>query len=203
MDKELRDHLKEQIDFLVRSSRAFDEGYTSEAKRMAVVLRVLLHDTDHSTSLLTQLGAKKMLFYDTAIDCTPENLVPQFGLTMIRMGSTIDHVAPLDDGSPPRYVRGKINFDDWWNKVVIDDKHGTQLTRRDLILAVCNKDGGAHIDPRLSIAYENLTRSSSFIWIATINGEEVGFVTSPELASVRQIAHEVLKSLREEYPEYF
>jgi hypothetical protein len=40
-------HLNEQLGFLERSVAAFDQGYEDEAKRLAVTLRVLLHDTTH------------------------------------------------------------------------------------------------------------------------------------------------------------
>lgn len=74
-EEELKSHLKEQIQFLLRSAKSYDEGFTSEAKRLAVVIRVLLHDTNRSTSLLTLLQRKDMLFYDTAWDYDPNNLV--------------------------------------------------------------------------------------------------------------------------------
>ena len=52
-EEELKSHLKEQIQFLLKSAQSYDEGFTSEAKRLAVVIRVLLHDTKKSKSLLT------------------------------------------------------------------------------------------------------------------------------------------------------
>ena len=52
---DLDELLREQIGFLERSSAAYDEGYHDEAKRIAVVVRVLLHDTQSSHSLFEQL----------------------------------------------------------------------------------------------------------------------------------------------------
>lgn len=43
--EELAEYLREQMDFLRSSSEAFDQGKESEAKRLAVVLRVLLYNT--------------------------------------------------------------------------------------------------------------------------------------------------------------
>jgi len=40
--KELLVHLNENLDFLKRSAAAFDSGYTAEAKRLAVTIRVLV-----------------------------------------------------------------------------------------------------------------------------------------------------------------
>ncbi|MFP3702034.1 hypothetical protein SB758_41815, partial [Burkholderia sp. SIMBA_013] len=59
--------LSEQLGFLKRSALAFDEGEASEAKRVAVSLRVLLHDTPASESLLKQMQLKDSIrFRDSA-----------------------------------------------------------------------------------------------------------------------------------------
>lgn len=203
-EEELKSHLKEQIQFLLRSAQSYDEGFLSEAKRLSVVIRVLLHDTQSSTSLLTLLKKKDMLFYDTALDYDPSNLAPTMALIMMRLGPDgAAYVPPLDDGPPERYLKGKIPFEKWWNKIVLVDTKGNKLTRKDLVLAVSNKDGGAHVDPVLDQAYADLTRFKSLGWVFVSNGVEKDFSTRPELASIRQITHEVLKSLKDEFSEYF
>ena len=83
------------------------------------------------------------------------------------------------------------------------DSKGNKLTRRNLVLAVSNKDGGAHVDRRLDKDYADITRFNSLGWRFVQNGNKRHFATHPELASVRQISHEVLKSLKDEFPEYF
>lgn len=50
--------LTEQLGFLHKSCREYDQGDESEAKRIATALRILLVDTKKMTSLLTQLGQK-------------------------------------------------------------------------------------------------------------------------------------------------
>jgi hypothetical protein len=64
---DLQAHLDEQLGFLERSAAAFDQGYEDEAKRLAVTLRVLLHETTQSHSLLVQLGRRHGAFLDTAL----------------------------------------------------------------------------------------------------------------------------------------
>ena len=202
---ELLSHLKDQIHFLLKSAQSFDEGFVSEAKRMAVAIRILLHDTNKSSSLLSQLGSRNMQFYDTAADYDPANLVSTPGLIMMKISPTGgEYVAPLDGGAPTRYKRGKVEFDQWWNRIVIADKKGNLFSRRDLILAVTNKDGGAHVDPRLDVAYAELSRFNSLAWknIAP-DGTSKSLSPNPELPSIRQITHEVLKSLKEKFPELF
>jgi len=200
---ELQKHLKEQIQFLLRSSQSYDKGFISEAKRLAVIIRVLFHDTQKSTSLLTLLQKKDISLHDTSSDYDPKNLMPTMGLITMKVGKNGGYVPPLDDGPPIRYTKGRVPFDDWWNKIVFVDKKGNNLTRKDLILAVSNKDGGAHIDPKLDEAYADLTRFDSLEWKFVVDGVEKGSSTGPVLASIRQISHEVLKSFRDEFPDYF
>jgi hypothetical protein len=56
--EELEAHLSEQLHFLEVSAESFDNGDDSEARRMAVHIRTLLHDTSNSQSLLKLLGLK-------------------------------------------------------------------------------------------------------------------------------------------------
>jgi hypothetical protein len=51
------------MSFLRSSSASYDAGRFGEAKRLAVVLRILLHDTARSLSLLHALGIKTTLKY--------------------------------------------------------------------------------------------------------------------------------------------
>jgi hypothetical protein len=79
-DPELMEHLYQQIAFLRRSASQYDNGEFSEAKRLATTLRILLHDSHTSKSLLTQLGLKeKLRFVDTAGDVAPNTFKRLFG----------------------------------------------------------------------------------------------------------------------------
>ena len=84
--EELAKHLAEQIGFLQSSAKLYDLGNEAEAKRMAVGLRVLLHDTRTSSSLLGQIHLKKrMQFISTAQKYDPTNLLSQQCLLMLRL----------------------------------------------------------------------------------------------------------------------
>ncbi|MGB8220292.1 MAG: hypothetical protein WCE46_07930 [Methanoregula sp.] len=203
---ELKTHLKEQIDFLQRSAKAYDEGYTSEAKRIAMVLRILLHDTSSSTSLMTLLNKKKIKFYNTASTYCAGNLAT---MRLINIGMGVkdgkpfaSYHAPLDNRPPTVNVNRKSDFDQWWNETVIIDLCKNEFSRKNLVLNVCNKDGGAHIDPELNQAYADLTRFNSLGWEFG-NPDRKFSLTEPELANIRQICHEVLKTFKDEFPEYF
>lgn len=201
---DLKNHLAEQIEFLKRSCESYDEGFKSEAKRLAVVIRVLLHDTKKSKSLLKQLNKKDILFYDISL-YSPNNLIQSLTLVGIEATSKWAKFIPLlDDGPSICYKKGKVTFDDWWKGIVFVDGNSNEMTRKHLILAICNKDGGAHIDPNLNEVYANITRNKSLGRHIFNSGDgNKTEITNPEFASIRHIAHEVLKSLADEFPEYF
>lgn len=194
----LQKHLAEQLGFLLRSARSYDKGYVDEAKRLATTIRILVHDTSKSMSLLGQLGLKSLLFYDTAVDEEPKNILPHGGLIQMVFGEFGATYFPYLDGELSSGVPRSVPFDEWWNRVIFRNKEGHQLSRRDLVLAVANQDGGAHVDPTLNEAYSKLSREGGMGWVYVTPGKTYT-IRPPELASVRQIAHEVLKTLKPHY----
>ena len=63
------------------------------------------------------------------------------------------------------------------------------------MLALANKDGGAHVDPRLDVIYADLSRNNSLAWEAyAADGSSRPPEDGPELAIMRQIAHELIKT---------
>ncbi len=194
---ELQQHLKDTIQALKLSIDALDKGYEGEAKRLAASIRVLVHDTSSSKSLLGQLGQKAVQFYDTSLPHNPNSWMPYIGLTaMARTNQGATYVALLDNlPSPPRWVA----LDEWWDKVIFIDKNASRTSRKDLILAVANKDGGAHVDPVLDEKYANLSRRNSLGWRFSSPRGDVP-LGGPEKGAVRQIAHEVLKTLNPAMP---
>jgi len=207
---ELLAHLSDQINFMIASAISFDNGFEGEAKRLAVAIRILVHDTSRSAALLTQLRKTNILFYDSASFFDPRNLLPSNCLTMIRAskkegeGLVGDYVAPLDRLSPARNKDKKVGFGRWWNRsTMYKDKGGNLFTRRDLVLTVADKEGGAHVDPKLDEAYAKLSRFNSLGWKVYTDGERKDFRNTPVLPSIRQIAHEALKALRDEVVDLF
>lgn len=190
---ELLLHLKEQLEFLKASAASFDAGFTGEAKRMAATTRVLLHQTANSHSLLAQLGMRQREFLNTALPYNPRNLLSTHGLVGLEFGpAEVSYYAHLDRN--PQGTR-LTNFKDWWEEIVIADREKRSFTRRSLVLTLSNKDGGAHIDPELDEAYSDLRKRNSIGWLATHSGGMDLPVLGVELYSMRQIAHEVIRTL--------
>lgn len=193
---DLNRHLRDSIGFLNGSCAAFDAGLHGEAKRLATTIRLLLHDTKHSKSLLGQLGIKSSMKYiTTATTYNPMNLLGHHGLVGFRMGGgSASYSAPLGNGPPSRNAKASCDFDAWWNEVVIVDVGRGTFSRGELVLSVADTDGGAHVDPQLDAKYWAMTRDNSLGYEASI-GEKVLPLTDVELHSVRQIAFELLRSL--------
>jgi hypothetical protein len=208
--EELANHLREQIDFMIASAIQFDNGFEGEAKRLAIAIRILVHDTSRCSALLTQLNKMNILFYDSASVFNPRNLATSNCLTVMRAtpgekkGLTGDYIAPLDNLSATRSKDRKVSFDRWWRRnTIYKDNLENTFTRKDLVLTVADKEGGAHVDPKLDQAYANLAKFNSLGWKVYVQGKERDFANSPVLPSIRQIAHEVLKTLEDGTTDLF
>lgn len=195
---ELEALLEEQIQFIEASSGAFDEGFDSEAKRLAVSIRILVHDTSASKSLLGQLGKKSGQFFDSSIPFEADNKLSHGGLIYLNLsvGDGAKYVAMLDDVPSPMIKWAA--FDQWWTMPVLVDKDRRFMSRKDVVLAAANQDGGAHVDPRLDEAYAAISRDNSLGWVSSDGNQSVP-MQGAEKATIRQIAHEVLKTLKPGY----
>jgi hypothetical protein len=190
--------LRRQVHFIRKSCADFDRGDVDEATRLATPIVNIVFDKGTHTSLLTQLNQKEIEFVDTATPDQPGNLIAYSGLYATFMGVGVIDLKPhLDDGLvPPRLV----DFDHWWNTPVFNDRKETVFSRGDLLRFVRDTDGGAHIDPDLHEGYARLAKEKSDGWTMTVNGVEVKPKTGPDQASLRQIAHEVMLTLKRAFP---
>lgn len=189
--EELEAHLRDHLEFLRASAEGYDAGFDAEAKRLAVSVRVLAHDTDKSHSLLGQLGRLNQPFLSTSIVHDPRNVSTHAGLVMIAANGHDSKYIPHLDGGP---CRRTISFAHWWGETVFVDDHTQALSRRDVVLALANQDGGAHVDPKLNETYARLARDNSLGWTYSDRGSQTP-ITQAERATMRQIAHEVLATL--------
>lgn len=191
--------LEESQRFLQLSAEAFDDGFEAEAHRLATTVRVLLHDHGSSQSLLGLLGVKESTLYvDTHMPAVPEDQFPT-GLTMMAFGGGrgFHWKAPLDDArTNPRRNRPAAKFEQWWNgtEVMVNPQTREPWTRWRIVRELSNKEGGAHVDPKLTRAYEDLADMG---WVLTTPSGSQPFTDTPALASMRQIAYEVNRTLDE------
>ncbi|MFL1524273.1 hypothetical protein [Pseudomonas sp. O230] len=141
--QELIQHLRRQITFLRNSATAYDRGCAEEGIRIAVVIRVLCHDSGRCTSLLTHMGAKNNLQLVSTARTLPPTISAHslpFGdlLGEMVLGETIHH-ASIPPASPT------VLCPDWWRETVLVRNY-EPYSRRDVVLTAAHKDGGAHVD---------------------------------------------------------
>lgn len=187
--------LGDQTRLLVHACKSFDGGLQPIGKHIALSLRVLLHQHGQSQALLQQLQLRSKRFLDTAGKLNPHNLLSDCHLCVMRMGGGQARYLPLciQGGSP--HGEHWVPFEQWWNTAVVKDNKGRRFNRRDLVLNVANTDGGAHVDPTLDAAYSDLSRNNSLGWMI-VDGDVQRPFPPPTMACLRQIAHEVLRTLQ-------
>ena len=194
--EELEEHLKDQLNFLKSSCHAFDLGFENEARRIAVILRILLSDSKNSKSLLTILELKqKIPFYTWMSDerRIQERKNQEKGKVLhFRLGVATDF-SPNGVRFAPRFVTVayfKVSFEEWWNEIIF--KVGDFiLTRGEIILSVADNDGGAHVDKQLKEGYFRFSRNQN---VNASQGVVEFKLNSPAYVAVRQFAYELEKS---------
>ncbi|TFV95390.1 hypothetical protein [Orlajensenia leifsoniae] len=210
IDGDLLVHVAEQLSFIDTSCAAYDLGNRAEAKRLATTVRVLAHDSEVATSLLSRMSMRdEMPWADGSI---PGQIAPirerqSAGHRQAASVLTIAHASlGLNEdmkliGWAPAFEEFPVGqhhvpFKYWWESSRMWDVHGTEVSRRLIVHWLANKDGGAHVDV-LPAEYEAIARlgSMGLPWSDAAGGLKREH--SPIRAAMRQIAEEVRVSVRE------
>lgn len=227
MTPELKQQLSEQLYFLDLSLTNFslnqkanklgnkvigkeipiDISSEVEAKRIATCIRLLVHDTNNSNSLLGQMREKmRMNFLDTSSpnDGRLHSMTGMIGVKGSNYGQYFGVVAKVREDENlvvvPLFMQhlkdwyqsyNLIGFQKWWDQTVINI-YGQELARKELILTIANKDGGAHIDTTYPEKY--LLAKATALSL-NINNQETKFLRNVVYASVAQIGWELLNSM--------
>jgi len=185
------EQLRRHIKFLKRSCVDFDAGHPEEALRIAVTLRVLFHDKNNSTSLLAHLGLKSSsLILTTLEQGYKENKEDgTFSVTIpVFINSLGERAVPLGKARRHEF----ITVSEWWNEVIayMNDR----ISRKDVVLAAANKDGGAHVDAKPDRKTETMIRGSMTIK-RVVSGKIIEQrINNDHFPLLRQFGYEVLNS---------
>lgn len=189
--------LREQLRFIQRSCKAFDQGAEDEAIRIATSLRIIFHNKGRNVSLVAHLGLgdKKVLSSSRGYGDWRDYLAHQLDLSS---PSPIRMLPLLGD----RFI--ELSIEDWWSKEPVFTYRAQEYSRKMIILSAADKDGGTHVDKELEKYYEFLCAGEYAIGVTgnlEYNGEPPfpqGLTQYPKnahLALIRQFAHEALKSV--------
>jgi hypothetical protein len=148
--------LKEQMEFLRTSLRGFYAGDFAESVRIATVIRVLVHESGMSKPLLKQAkpNCLELPILEHVGERDGQEAIFSFAVS-VRMGPT---VAPAVDLGSSHHTLSSVGA--WWNRTVFtfQSRMATQLIyrRKQVVLILANKEGGAHVDPNEDPDYERL-----------------------------------------------
>ena len=182
---DFRDQLRRQLGFIERSCKSYDAGFVDEGVRIASVLRVIFHHTPKSTSLLKHLGVSPNVL--TTVRPVPSGVIFFDSIGQIAVGPAGAVIRPkLGNGS----YKGFLPYVEWWRQLIYV-RSDLKITRRDIILAAANKDGGAHVDRTLTPEYEELRDG---VWTLEGGTLRETRVEDYQFVFLRQAGYEVLNS---------
>lgn len=187
--KELESLLVDQLRLLRKSCGNDDQWDFTEGHNIVTRLRVLLHQTNQSHSLLEQLNMRNGMF-----------------LNSIGSGHTL--VMPATFGPWPIFLvpyrpwsdSDCITFNDWWENSMIAVAN-IKSSRKELVTMLANQEGGTHVDPEMKAGLADLRRRGTGWSYITDDGSHPpmkGF----EIGSARAIGFEILWSLERSHGEY-
>jgi hypothetical protein len=167
--------VQDQYSRLRDALEGFYAGKDVQALNIAVTMRVLLHETGNSKSLLSRLRPD---YWDLPIYDKPP-LAPK---TVFALRTPL----VISGDGTKRIIRPKFDSDSyqlvqlnrWWNDEY-QPLGKLRLSKREIVLNVANKDGGAHIDG--SIPDHHATLSEPPFGFQMDNGGEKHFM-QPNMA---------------------
>lgn len=199
--RDFKGALTRQLGFLARSCASFDNGFQDEAIRIAQCIRVMLYDTKNQTSILSHLNSKGIELTSTCMDMAarltdPNSLAygscPQVFNGMGRFESNSDGMK-----YHPKLGDGMFNYglpvEQWLDQTVFILDPDTWVTRKDVALSAADKDGGAHVDAKLTAEYERLIEGGDLGYFVGENGAQTP-ITDHHYVALRQMGCELLIS---------
>ncbi len=194
---EIADKFKAQWNALTSSCLAYDDGHLWEVERISNSIAIFCNDGSQF-SLMTLVDYRKTYsdeLLDTAGEIYGQNLLPDHPLVGMQMGPAGAQYTNFLDMMPgSRWIR----FGQWWSKnaVVRFPDGERRFTRRDIVMNIRNSEGGSHVDPNVSTVTDQLGPGSKALWTSVIAGKTTPIEGTILASSIRQIGHELLRSIQ-------
>lgn len=133
------------------------------------------------------------MFFNSGYSYDEKNLMGHQGLVEMRLNDRYSGYAPI---LGQLNIEKLVDFDTWWNAIVLSDTRKNTFSRADVVKMLANKDGGAHVDPCLPKAYADISRHRGLgFTLETDESSEPALKI--EAHTVRQICHELFLSYQE------
>lgn len=170
----------------------YDSGDELTAIDLANLVYQFTYDYGKKTQSLFTICNLKKLMANATSPINPRNLLHDHPSLMLELGTQNDinyaKYKPLLDSGPNPFVEW-ISHSRWLDQPIFKSQDGKTLSRKNLIAAIRNEDGGAHgsrfLDNRLhDLKTMPLWESSS------------GQLRNPQYPMMRHIAYEVELSIR-------
>jgi len=164
--KFLRERLEEQRHLLDKSIREFASGDLTESVRLAIAMRVLVHETASSKPLLGQLTPnylemkildRKPPAKEEAPPGTPSAVIMSVPISIQLSDRGVFLNPKLDVEDYAASIVGK-----WWTRPILVLPGLGGFSRKEIVLGLADKEGGAHVDVNLSPRYRQLIESKQF-----------------------------------------
>lgn len=151
-NEQLMQELNDKINYLEKNYKETLKMSINDPLRkqtcdtIAVIIRTLVIDTKRQVSLLINLNIRNYFYfkYKGSVLTGKNNLHPESLLTGFSINDEQLFFYPLLDEDKNELY---INFDDWINEIIIDDKTDSNnlVSRYEVITAIADKEG-AHVD---------------------------------------------------------
>lgn len=138
-----------QLQALQVSARAFDEGLIGEAARLANAAFILIgRGMKGHTSIFDAADQTDKRLYRSTIPKGKGLGVPLICAQLKKTGETEWEIGLKHLGRDALDGGRDLPFDEWWAESVINNDQ-VQLSRKDIIRVLRDKNGGAHFDTHL------------------------------------------------------
>lgn len=187
-----------QVRALRASCASFDQGNAWEAMRLATSTYIMVNDGGRNArSILTHLGIRDSIsFIASGHDIrSSRNMVADTPLVLavMQIGGPSDYV-PRGNQTPE--LERLLSFGAWWERdYIFRSGDGlNKLTRKKLVFALRNQEGGSHYDGELTDP-DYIEAAHGKTWMALSSDGSRRPLRQLELVTMRQVAWELLESL--------
>jgi hypothetical protein len=192
----LRSKLEEQRHLLRKSIDGLAAGDLAEALQISTRLRVLVHETGNSTPLLKQLTPNYLeLSVPDAPPPPEEELPPGVHKTVVLSVPVSFTISPpdgvfLNPKLSDNHIENPLGA--WWERPSLIIPGSGGYSRREVVLGLAHKEGGAHVDIDVTQKYQQLLDYKAFILQTT--------AVNLSRMMVGQAGVEMLESLNRNFP---